>query len=293
MNIKHILRVKKCSDIMENEKLDSSKGKVFREKYLIPFLNSFPSSEKGAIDFGGVVDDVTEEFLWDAFSSFDGLTANRIRRFSFVNTYHDTVLKIISAMTEDSAEKSVTRTIKKERKMLNFQRLAGTRKLRSYNLAEHSYFVGLMFQELADHFGIEYTTETLRVIFRHDFMEVFTTDLPSQVKNLNEATKMAWDTIEAQALGSHFCKGVNNLFSDEEMKARLTPEQFCLLKWCDTLELVLFCLEEKAMGNGGRDIQAVLENCNRIFSSDYYSESYDWNKELLRLIKTFVEDESV
>ena len=98
--------------------------------------------------------------------------------------------------------KTIIPTIKKERKMLNFQRLAGTRKIRSYNLAEHSYFVGLMFQELAEELGIKISVEVLGTVFRHDFMEVFTTDLPWQVKHISQDTEKAWDTIEkTQGLG--------------------------------------------------------------------------------------------
>lgn len=184
-------------------------------------------------------------------------------------------------------------TIKKQRKMLNFQRLAGTRKIRSYNLAEHSYFVGLMFQDFADTFGIEYTTSTLGVVFRHDFMEVFTTDLPYQVKNLNDITKSAWGTIEDQATRSHQAIGVLGLYTDEEIKEFLNAEQLCLLKWCDMLELVLFCLEERAMGNNGRDISNVLENCENILNSDYFLKSYEWNKDMLDIYVNLTVDQSI
>ena len=181
-------------------------------------------------------------------------------------------------------------TIKKQRKMLNFQRLAGTRKIRSYNLAEHSYFVGLMFQDFANSFGIEYTIETLDVVFRHDFMEVFTTDLPYPVKNQNDKTKTAWNIIEEQAMHSLPAIGILGLYTDKDMKTYLNPEQLCLLKWCDMLELVLFCLEERAMGNNGGDISNVLENCENALNSEYFINSYEWNKSMIEYYEKFLTD---
>lgn len=181
-------------------------------------------------------------------------------------------------------------TIKKQRKMLNIQRLAGTRKLRSYNLAEHSYFVGLMFQEFADTFEIEYTASTLGTVLKHDFMEVFTADLPYPVKNLNDVTKTAWCMIEEQVVKSDFTVGVTGLFSDKDICKYLSSEQLCLLKWCDMLELVLFCLEEKAMGNIGYDLISVLKTCNEVLNSEYFIKSYSWCKELMKIYNRFISD---
>ena len=181
-------------------------------------------------------------------------------------------------------------TIKKQRKMLNIQRLAGTRKIRSYNLAEHSYFVGLMFQEFADTFEIEYTARTLGTVLKHDFMEVFTADLPYPVKNLNDVTKTAWDMIEEQVVKSKEVIGVTDLFSDKDIQKYLTPEQLCLLKWCDMLELVLFCLEEKAMGNIGYDLISVLETSNEVLSSEYFVKSYSWCKDMTNIYNRFISD---
>lgn len=188
---------------------------------------------------------------------------------------------------------ALTTTIKKERKMLNFQRLAGTRKIRSYNLAEHSYFVGLLFQDLADMLGIKYSVDTLRVVMRHDFMEVFTTDLPYQVKNQNAITKRAWAEIESEAYCKAHNKGIRNVFSDKDIENTLTPEQYYLLKWCDLLELALFCLEEQAMGNRGHDIRAVLDNCETLFKSGSFLSSYKWGEKLLNIFYRFVEDYTI
>ena len=181
---------------------------------------------------------------------------------------------------------SIITTIKKERKMLNFQRLAGTRKIRSYNLAEHSYFVGLMFQELAEELGIKISIEALGTVFRHDFMEVFTTDLPWQVKHLSPKTEEAWSTIERAAYNHTPCK---YLYSDEQIKNTLTEEQYILFKWCDILELLLFCLEEEKMGNQGSDLRAVINNCRGIVDDDYMNQ-YWWGAELYRLTNTICDD---
>ena len=181
---------------------------------------------------------------------------------------------------------SLYNTIKIERKMLKFQRLAGTRKIRSYNLAEHSYFVGVMFQEFADAFNISYSVDTLKIVFRHDLMEVFTTDLPWQVKHASPKTEEAWNSIETEVYNQTVCRG---LLTDEQIKVSLTEEQYCLFKWCDTLELLLFCLEERAMGNSGSDMTAVIENCKSIVNNPDMN-IYGWHRLLENIVRKSVED---
>lgn len=184
----------------------------------------------------------------------------------------------------------IAKTIEKERKMLTFQRLAGTRKIRSYNLAEHSYFVSLMFQDIADWLGIGYSVDTLRVVMRHDFMEVFTTDLPYQVKNQNAITKRAWAEIESEAYCKASNKGIRNVFSDKDIEDILTPEQHLLLKWCDLLELMIFCREEGEMGNLGKDISSVLDNCRKIVDTSFLSKENQSRFPWITQLKALTDD---
>lgn len=146
------------------------------------------------------------------------------------------------------------------RKMLNIQRLAGTFKLRSYNLAEHSYFTGMLVLKFCAEEGIQLTALEIEKIFSHDLLEVLTSDLLHHVKNLNEKTKQAWELIEQEVALSRteFAP-----FLDSAMKDSLRPEVHDILKASDTLELWLFCEEEKTRGNKTIEIDIVAAKCLR------------------------------
>ncbi len=161
----------------------------------------------------------------------------------------------------------IRRQIHYDRKMLNVQRLTGTPKLRSYNLAEHSYFVGLLFMEFAEIEKIDYTKEDLSLVFRHDFLEVLSADLPYHVKNLSSSTKEAWEKIESEVVDSRE-KDFMYLFTDEEMKSYMKPSVHKLMKACDILELYLFCREDYLLGNHSKEIKIIMENCKSI-EKDY------------------------
>ena len=150
------------------------------------------------------------------------------------------------------------------RKMLNVQRLTGTPKLRSYNLAEHSFFVALLFQEFAKIENIDYDVNVLNAVLKHDFLEVLTADLPYHVKNLSEETKEAWDVIENAVVEARRENFIAPLMSDEDIHSALNDEQFLLMKSCDILELLIFCKEEYELGNHSKAILVVLNNCFEI-----------------------------
>lgn len=164
----------------------------------------------------------------------------------------------------------LTQTILNERKMMTFQRLAGTIKLRSYHLAEHSYYVGLMFQEMAEYLGIPYDLEVFTIVLRHDMMEVFTTDLPYPVKHSSKKAEEAWDTIEQSVFES--LDNPKFVYTDAQIQERLSREQFVLMKLCDLAELAIFCAEEYAMGN--THVSQVIQNCKNLLHS--YESEFTW-----------------
>lgn len=177
-------------------------------------------------------------------------------------------------------EKSV-KEIKYLRKMLNIQRLTGTKKHRSYNLAEHSYYVALLY----DYFGMEEhirTTDTLKYVLLHDYMEVFTADLPYHVKNLNEKTKGIWASLEKEVYIERASKKSDLVLTDEMLEYDLlTTPQFQLFKACDLLELWLFLTEEYEMGNQSVEILRIMEKCEDLLQSPDSEFSFESIKEFM------------
>lgn len=144
------------------------------------------------------------------------------------------------------------------RKLMTIDRLAGKFKLRPYTLDRHSYFTGILFSHFAKLENVKYDAKILELIFMHDMMEVITTDLPWNCKNLNDTTKECWATIEDEAAKAYpdFQK-----FSDDNIKNSLTEEQFNLFKVMDYLELFLFIHEEILLGNKTSEMIDIYERC--------------------------------
>ncbi len=171
------------------------------------------------------------------------------------------------------------RQIEYYRKMLNIQRLAGVTKLRSYNLAEHSFFVTILFEEFAEIEDVDYDKNTLYYILRHDFMETLTTDLPYQVKNFNRFTKAAWKTIEEEIFKGREPE-FNHIVTDENLAFNLNQQQFKLMKACDILELLIFCTEEYKLGNKDQSLLKVIENCDQILRDTRYKSIIEFSESL-------------
>jgi 5'-deoxynucleotidase YfbR-like HD superfamily hydrolase len=171
-----------------------------------------------------------------------------------------------------------TKEIMYLRKMLNIQRLTGTKKHRSYNLAEHSYYVGILFHYFAKEEGISVTdSNTLMAVLLHDYMEVFTVDLPYHVKNLTEKTKQLWADLEKEVFLERASKKSDLVITDYQLEHDLlTVDQFKLFKACDLLELWIFLVEEYEIGNQSIEILRIMEKCEEILqnpSSEFYYES--------------------
>lgn len=166
-------------------------------------------------------------------------------------------------------ERKIINQIFSERKMITIDRLSGTLKNKRYSLAEHSFFVALMFQIFADVEKIEYTVKDMNYIMRHDLIEVLTADLILPVKDFSDKTREAWNVIESEIYSS-----VKNdylfLYTDEDLKNNLSGEIYALLKDCDRLELLLFAFQEFELGNSSKDIYDIIEFLNGELNNSFF-----------------------
>lgn len=148
-------------------------------------------------------------------------------------------------------------SIHHQRKQRDVSRMNGNPMLRRYDLSQHGFFVLSHAIDLARIFGVSLSMDETDVILRHDFAETVTTDLPYPVKNMNESTKKAWDTIEKEALSS---KGEAYLkYADEGIQSILHEEvKWWIFKFSDMLELAITCWEEVSMGNRSLQVNRVI-----------------------------------
>jgi 5'-deoxynucleotidase YfbR-like HD superfamily hydrolase len=152
--------------------------------------------------------------------------------------------------------------IKYYRKLKNVTRMPGAFIHQSYNLLEHQYMVGMLFQKFAKLDNVSYDINDLNIVLHHDIVETVTGDLSWVVKNFNQVTKNCWATIEEEVTYKHFQL---QQFSDEKIKFGLTELQYLLFKSCDVLDLFIFIYEEIKLGNRSDEIIDVYNNCLKIF----------------------------
>ena len=161
------------------------------------------------------------------------------------------------------------------RKLKNLDRLNGKFKLRNYNLIEHSYMVAMLFKHFAKIEDVCYDPQVFDAILHHDIVEVVTADLPYDVKNFSEETKLAWAKIEEELVKDH-----PQLERYTDTKLVLTPFQFMLFKVCDLLDLWIFLKEESSYGNNSKDVREITQRAEEMIkgkfkSVDKYIETYE------------------
>lgn len=155
------------------------------------------------------------------------------------------------------------------RRMLDVQRLSSSSKVRSYNLAEHSYFVLTLFQDLVKQEGMAYTVEDLYLVARHDYLETLTSDLIDPVKGFSQKTRDAWNVIEAEIVSQSQDQYLH-LISDKELEEELSEPIYRLMKECDRLELLMFCVEEAELGNRTSAMMAIVRTLREVLGRSVF-----------------------
>jgi 5'-deoxynucleotidase YfbR-like HD superfamily hydrolase len=147
--------------------------------------------------------------------------------------------------------------IKFERQMRHVQRLSGTPILKPYSIAEHCYFTGLLFMEVAERDNVSVTLKDIKKVFMHDILEVKTGDLLYPAKHSNAACEKNWDEIEQIVVN----KSAPLLAPYMDDAGWSSKEAQALFKVCDLLELFMFCRDEQAIGNYSVHMRNVRNNC--------------------------------
>lgn len=106
------------------------------------------------------------------------------------------------------------------------------RTLRTQTVAEHTHGVLMLLLQICPTASME----LVKAVMFHDLPELETGDIPAPAKVAYPELRniLAQIEMETPYLGVTF---------------ELTREQWRILKWCDVMELVLWCLEELRMGN--------------------------------------------
>lgn len=112
------------------------------------------------------------------------------------------------------------------------QRYHTVRTLRQQTLADHTFGVMMLIR----HIYPDARREVYLAAMHHDLPEFVTGDMPAPAKAASPALAILLEEAE---------RGTAPLYEE----FGLTPHEESVLKWCDYMELVLWCLEEVQMGN--------------------------------------------
>ena len=107
--------------------------------------------------------------------------------------------------------------------------------LRQQDLASHSHGVAMLVWQVNPYASYN----SIMAALTHDLPELATGDIPAHVKWADGDISQVLNQIEQRWLNAHGIKHHNNL-SDTDRD---------VLKFCDSFELMLWCLEELRLGN--------------------------------------------
>jgi 5'-deoxynucleotidase YfbR-like HD superfamily hydrolase len=107
------------------------------------------------------------------------------------------------------------------------------RTVRGQTVAEHSWGVAVLVRAVLP----EASAQILAAALMHDVSETYTGDIPAPAK---------WDIPALAAAEREASEAFNQALG---IQFPLSSFEHQVLKWCDMMELVLWCLEECRMGN--------------------------------------------
>lgn len=135
--------------------------------------------------------------------------------------------------------------------------------LQHYNNGQHCYMVTVIVYELAkaNDLSSDTTMRLMQAALAHDAPEAITGDIPAPIKRESGELKRALDFLEEEWF-------VANCPDDwlDSLANKFPERDYALLKAADSIELLMFCVEERALGNTniagvyGRALEYVLQS---------------------------------
>lgn len=128
-------------------------------------------------------------------------------------------------------------------------------RIKSESLAEHQYYCGLILMKLKDYIiNITYSEFCilLQYLLVHDIGELYTGDIPHNVKEDYPDLRKLLEQIESEKLKSF---GFNDIIGTVEKNEKLKM----LFKLCDTIQVIQYCENEKRLGNFSENITTIRQ----------------------------------
>lgn len=171
-------------------------------------------------------------------------------------------------------------------RMSDVIRYSGTKVLNKENLAEHTYYVSIIADGIAEDLRQKFDIEidrykVLKYALYHDIEEIFTWDIISPVKykseQLRQEFERVWNMILEEQLISHFewNTHISQMILDthrayEEWKNEILENK--IVKLADILQAIWYTISEKNLGN--IYLQPITQNLLEILQKKYSSDKY-------------------
>lgn len=171
-------------------------------------------------------------------------------------------------------------------RMSDVIRYSGTKVLNKENLAEHSYYVSVLSDSIAEDIEHRYTItidryKVLKYALYHDIEEIFTGDIISPVKYKSNDLRMklekVWNLILTEQVEEHFewnphiARMILQTHKDYEEK-KYTDIENMIVKFADTLQAISYTISELHLGN--TYLKWITHNAIEILKNTFWENKY-------------------
>jgi len=139
-------------------------------------------------------------------------------------------------------------------------RYANRVRIKDEDLAQHSYSVAFYCFTIAEEFGISYEdrNKAIAMAIIHDIGEVYTSDLPHDVKYDNPELKELCDKLECNYIYKNIPE-VYELWNELEDKQNKTIPSI-MVKLADSMSVKAYAERELSLGNRTFEMEEILVN---------------------------------
>ena len=163
--------------------------------------------------------------------------------------------------------------IKTIRSAADIRRYHTSRVIGEQTIGHHSFNVAMLVRVIT---GDEASKDLIKAALDHDIPELATGDIPAPTKWLSPKIAEALYELDARFHSDH-----GNFFTEAH---HLTEDEARVLAIADMLELVLFCIEQREMGN--LHLFSVELNGRKSLGKKPRPSNPDWNRNISTLWST-------
>ena len=163
--------------------------------------------------------------------------------------------------------------IKTIRSAADIRRYHTSRVIGEQTIGHHSFNVAMLVRVITNN---EAGADLIKAALDHDIPELATGDIPAPTKWLSPKIAEALYELDSQFHSAH-----GNFFTEAH---HLTEDEARVLSIADMLELVLFCIEQREMGN--THLLSVETNGKKALGKKPRPNNFEWNSNITSLLST-------